>query len=66
MFNVTAGQTVSVQVPLACHEAPRTGSVVVNGTLNICPTIDGISAMLSPATSLGTAKRLTPSSIVIP
>jgi hypothetical protein len=44
MFNVTAGQTVSVQVPLACHEAARTGSVVVNGTLNVCPTIDGISA----------------------
>jgi hypothetical protein len=43
-FNVTAGQTVTVQVPLACHEAPRTGSVTVNGTLNVCPTIDGVSA----------------------
>ncbi|HXU04806.1 MAG TPA: hypothetical protein VN903_27775 [Polyangia bacterium] len=43
-FNVSAGQTASVQVPLACHEAPRTGSVIVNGTLNVCPTIDGISA----------------------
>ncbi len=29
---------------MTCHEAPRTGSVLVSGTLNICPTIDGISA----------------------
>jgi hypothetical protein len=43
-FNVTAGQSTPVQVGLACHEAARTGSVVINGTLNICPTIDGISA----------------------
>jgi hypothetical protein len=43
-FAVTAGMTVSVQVPLACREAPRTGSVTVNGTLNVCPVIDGISA----------------------
>ena len=31
-------------MPLTCHEAPRTGSVIVNGTLNVCPTIDGVSA----------------------
>ena len=37
-------QTVPVTVPLTCHEAPRTGSVLVNGTLNVCPQIDGISA----------------------
>ena len=43
-FDVTARQTRSVNVPLTCHEAARTGSVLVNGTLNICPTIDGISA----------------------
>jgi hypothetical protein len=43
-FSVTAGQTVSVDVPMTCREAPRTGSVLVNGVLNICPTIDGISA----------------------
>src|SRR5262249_5422104 len=43
-FTVTAGQTANVQVPLSCHEAPRTGSVSVNGTLNLCPTVDGISA----------------------
>jgi 5'-nucleotidase len=43
-FTVTAGQTTPVSVHLTCHEAPRTGSVNVNGTLNICPTIDSISA----------------------
>jgi hypothetical protein len=41
-FAVMAGKTASVAVPLACKEAPRTGSVMVSGTLNICPTIDGI------------------------
>jgi acid phosphatase len=43
-FSVTAHQTTSVTVNLDCHEAPKTGSVSVNGTLNICPTIDGVSA----------------------
>ena len=47
MFNVTARQTTMVSVHLTCHEAPTTGSVSVNGTLNICPQIDSLSA--SPA-----------------
>ncbi len=46
-FNITAGQTTMVTVHLTCHEAPTTGSVSVNGTLNICPQIDSLSA--SPA-----------------
>ena len=46
-FAVTAGGTATVAVPLTCHEAPRTGSVMVSGTLNVCPTIDGVGA--SPA-----------------
>ena len=41
-FDVMAGKTAAVVVPLTCHEAPRTGSVTVSGTLNLCPTIDGI------------------------
>ena len=41
-FDVQAGKTTAVTVPLTCHEAGRTGSVMVNGTLNVCPTIDGI------------------------
>lgn len=43
-FNVTARATTTVNVHLTCHEAARTGSALVNGNLNICPTIDGISA----------------------
>jgi hypothetical protein len=43
-FTVTAHQTTPVSVAMKCHEAPRTGSILVNGTLNICPQIDGISA----------------------
>jgi hypothetical protein len=43
-FAVMVGKTASVVVPLTCHEAPRTGSVMVSGTLNVCPTIDGIGA----------------------
>jgi hypothetical protein len=43
-FNVTARQTTSVMVALSCHEAPRNGSVLVSGVLNVCPVIDGISA----------------------
>ncbi|HMJ09929.1 MAG TPA: hypothetical protein VK524_00920 [Polyangiaceae bacterium] len=43
-FNVQARRTVTVTVPMTCREAPRTGSVLVNGVLNFCPTIDGIGA----------------------
>ncbi|HTA92471.1 MAG TPA: hypothetical protein VK745_22995 [Polyangiaceae bacterium] len=43
-FNVAAHQTTPVSVHLLCHEAPRTGSISLNGSLNICPSIDGISA----------------------
>jgi hypothetical protein len=43
-FDVVAGQTAKVSVPLACHEAPRSGSVLVNGVVNSCPVVDGISA----------------------
>ncbi|HET7543205.1 MAG TPA: hypothetical protein VFK05_25200 [Polyangiaceae bacterium] len=43
-FNVQARATVTVNVPLTCHEAPRTGSVLVTGALNVCPTIDSLSA----------------------
>jgi hypothetical protein len=41
-FSVVARKTASVTVPMACREAPRTGSVLVTGELNLCPSIDGI------------------------
>ncbi|HEX3849469.1 MAG TPA: hypothetical protein VHW01_00800 [Polyangiaceae bacterium] len=53
-FNVVARQTTNVTVSLDCHEAPRTGSVQVNGALNICPSIDGISSNPSQVSVGGT------------
>jgi hypothetical protein len=43
-FSVGAHQTTTVSVHVTCHEAAQTGSVLVNGTLDVCPTIDGLSA----------------------
>jgi hypothetical protein len=43
-FDVVAHRTTAVSVHLTCHGDSRTGSVLVNGTLNICPTIGGITA----------------------
>jgi hypothetical protein len=43
-FTVTAHQTSSVTVMMDCHVAPHTGSVLVNGAINVCPVSDGISA----------------------
>jgi len=43
-FNVAAHATTSVTVHLLCHEAAHTGSVTVNGTLNVCPVLDSVSA----------------------
>jgi PKD repeat protein len=46
-FSVTAHQTTPITLHLTCKEGPRAGSVLVNGTVNVCPRIDGISS--SPA-----------------
>jgi 5'-nucleotidase len=43
-FTVTARQTSAVTVAVACKEPSRTGSAQVNGTINLCPAIDGVSA----------------------
>ena len=44
-FNVVAHATTAVSVHLTCHEPPRNGSVLVNGALNSCPTVDDITAL---------------------
>src|SRR6185503_10978655 len=46
-FDIVPGRISSAVVPMTCLEAPRTGSVLVGGNLNICPTIDALGA--SPA-----------------
>src|SRR6478736_4631317 len=43
-FDVVAHQTTPVPIGLTCHEGPRTGSVMINGALNICPTLDSVGA----------------------
>jgi hypothetical protein len=42
-FNVTANATTPVTVHLQCRK-PGNGSIIVNGTINVCPTIDSIGA----------------------
>jgi Calcineurin-like phosphoesterase len=49
-FDIAAHATTSVTVHLLCHEAAQKGSVLVNGTLNVCAVVDGLNA--SPAEAL--------------
>jgi len=43
-FNVVAGATTSVSVAIDCHTGAKNGSVSINGTINVCPSIDSVSA----------------------
>ena len=43
-FDVTARTTTQVTVAISCHQAAKTGSVLVQGAVNTCPVIDGLSA----------------------
>ncbi|MET0794474.1 MAG: hypothetical protein ABW061_23330 [Polyangiaceae bacterium] len=43
-FDVVAHETTRVTVSFACHQTSSTGSVSVNGTVNVCPSLDGINA----------------------
>jgi len=53
-FDVLAGKTATAVVALTCKEAPRTGSVLVSGVLNVCPVIDSLSAAPSEVQVGGT------------
>ena len=44
MFNVMAGATTAVDVGLDCHQPAKTGSLSVTGTINVCPTLQALSA----------------------
>jgi hypothetical protein len=46
-FDIVARQTTPVPVKIICLESARTGSALINGVLNVCPVIDGLTA--SPA-----------------
>jgi len=43
-FDIVAHHTTVSALALSCHQAATTGSVQINGSINICPVLDGISA----------------------
>ena len=57
-FAITAHATTSVSLPVDCHQAPRTGSVAINGTVNVCPQVDGITVSPSQV-SVGASVSLS-------
>jgi cysteine-rich repeat protein len=59
-FDVTAHETTSAQVLLVCRVPPKTGSVMVNGSIDVCPTIDTFDITPSE-TTVGHAVSLTAS-----
>ncbi|HVY40068.1 MAG TPA: hypothetical protein VHM31_19145 [Polyangia bacterium] len=48
-FDVTDGAPTTVIVHLVCGQPPSTGQLLVSGSLNVCPLIDGVSASPSNA-----------------
>jgi hypothetical protein len=57
-FDVSAHATTVVTIAISCRQAPKTGSVLVQGVLNVCPAIDALSA--NPASVyLGSAIALS-------
>lgn len=57
-FAIVSQQTSAVSVSLECHQAPRTGSILVTGAVNICPSIDTLRAY-PPAALVGSSVALT-------
>jgi len=49
-FTIVANQTTYAQVELTCEVGPAKGSVVVTGTVNVCPTIE--SFLIEPAQAI--------------
>jgi hypothetical protein len=43
-FNVVAAATTPVSVVIDCSLAHKTGSVLVNGTINVCPQVSSVSS----------------------
>jgi len=42
-FDIVAGMTSSAQVHITCKVPPGKGSVQINGSINVCPTITSLS-----------------------
>jgi hypothetical protein len=45
MFAVNANAVTPVAIVLTCHQAVRTGSVSVNGQVDVCPALQSINAI---------------------
>jgi hypothetical protein len=43
-FDVTDSGATTIVVHLTCGQSPATGQLLVSGSVNICPLIDGVSA----------------------
>lgn len=43
-ITIVAGQTKTLTIHMTCKEGNRTGTALINGSLNVCPVIDGIGA----------------------
>jgi hypothetical protein len=48
-FDVRAGATTHVMIRLQCRLPSRTGSVLVTGTVNLCPRIDAVDVLPAEA-----------------
>lgn len=55
-FDIAAGQTTLTTVDLACHEAARSGSVQLNGSLNVCPSVESVAANPTTVATGGTSQ----------
>jgi hypothetical protein len=54
-FGVTANAVTQVNVALDCHQPAKTGGISINGTINVCPTLLGTSALPSTLAVGGTS-----------
>jgi Lamin Tail Domain len=43
-FAIAARAVTAVRVQLRCREAAKTGGLLINGELNLCPRVDGVGA----------------------
>lgn len=43
-FTIVAGATANAAVLIDCHQPPKTGSALITGTINVCPSIDAVSS----------------------
>jgi hypothetical protein len=58
-FAVSAGSTTPVNIAISCKKAGTTGSVLLKGTINVCPTVDSVSSTPPTGTSIALASSAT-------